>query len=402
MKIIFTLLLILFIAFSGYHLTFRKLKLPLFAHKLYLTGTEFLLFGLLLGPQFFNILDKNTCDGLEPLSALLLGGIGLLSGFQLELTSLKRFSPIFYIGAVTEAVITFTLVFTVTYIIIILSDSVSAPWQIAVALMFSATAACTAQTGISLFTPETVNAKQETIKVLRLFANIDGIVALILFSTVYIFRPAMSPSIFKPLGTYAGILTGIVACIGLLLLYVLLFSQRRDNSQVRLIVIGMIVYTSGVASILNFSPLLVNFFLGFCIVNFTREKERIYNILMAVEKPMYLLLLVFLGATLQLSSLWIAVLSIQYCFFRMLGKAIGGYICRFTNANLKSQPAVLGLGLLEQGGLPFAMLYDFQKGFPYSNTLFISSIVLLAIIYNDLLSPTFLERILNRKSDAAL
>jgi len=33
MKTVFTLLLILFLAFTGYHLTFRTLRLPLFAKK---------------------------------------------------------------------------------------------------------------------------------------------------------------------------------------------------------------------------------------------------------------------------------------------------------------------------------------------------------------------------------
>jgi len=50
MKIIFALLIIVFLAFSGYHLTFRGFKLPLFAREFYLTGTEFLFLGLLLGP----------------------------------------------------------------------------------------------------------------------------------------------------------------------------------------------------------------------------------------------------------------------------------------------------------------------------------------------------------------
>jgi len=49
MKIVFALLIIVFLAFSGYHLTFRSLKLPLFAREFYLTGTEFLFLGLLLG-----------------------------------------------------------------------------------------------------------------------------------------------------------------------------------------------------------------------------------------------------------------------------------------------------------------------------------------------------------------
>jgi len=87
MKLFFAFLLIVFLAFSGYHLTFRGFRLPLFARKFYLTGIEFLFLGFLLGPQFFNLLDSATCRGLEPLSVLLLG---LIVHMSLILTNGNR------------------------------------------------------------------------------------------------------------------------------------------------------------------------------------------------------------------------------------------------------------------------------------------------------------------------
>ena len=103
MKIFFALLLIIFLAFSGYHLTFRRIELPLFARKFYLTGTEYLFLGLLLGPQFFNLLDSQTLLGLEPLFALLLGWIGLIFGFQFEIVKLRRFPLEFLSAAIIES-----------------------------------------------------------------------------------------------------------------------------------------------------------------------------------------------------------------------------------------------------------------------------------------------------------
>jgi hypothetical protein len=60
MKIIFALLIIILLAFSGYHISFKRLRLPLFAREFHLTGTEFLFLGLLMGPLFFNLLDAPT------------------------------------------------------------------------------------------------------------------------------------------------------------------------------------------------------------------------------------------------------------------------------------------------------------------------------------------------------
>ena len=59
MKIVFALLIVIMLCFSGYHLTFRGLKLPIIARKLQLTGTEFLFLGLFPKPAAFVMREKN-------------------------------------------------------------------------------------------------------------------------------------------------------------------------------------------------------------------------------------------------------------------------------------------------------------------------------------------------------
>ena len=125
MKIFAALLIIIFLTFSGYHLSFRSFKLPLFARKFYLTGTEYIFLGLLLGPFFLNLLDEKTISSLEPLTALLLGWIGLLCGFQFEIMEIKRFSKTYLGAAITESVVTFLVVASAAYFLIPLWFTVS-------------------------------------------------------------------------------------------------------------------------------------------------------------------------------------------------------------------------------------------------------------------------------------
>ncbi len=394
MKIVFALLIILFLVFSGYHLTFRSLRMPLFARKFYLTGTEFLFIGLFLGPQFLNLLDPETLTGLEPLSSLLLGWIGLLFGFQFEISKLKRFRSDFFLAAIIEGLLTFIVVFCGVYFTLPFFINIAGPIKIVAVLTLSAAATCTAQTGIALFATDFIAKHQNTVKLLRYISSIDGLVALLVFSLAFCFQPFLftESSFIRELGQEA--LVGIVSFTCLLLLYLLFLTQRRDESELTLVVIGMAVFTSGIASVINYSPLIANFFMGFCIVNLSREKERIYNILITVEKPVYLLLLVFLGSVWRLESIWIIFIAGGYCLFRGFGKFIGGYTITRLSNRLKHQPAILGFGLLEQGGLTFAIIFDFQKGFPFENASFIISLALLAIIYNDFLSPHLLGHLL--------
>lgn len=394
MKLFFALLIVIFLAFSGYHLTFRSLRLPLFARKFYLTGTEFLFLGLILGPQFFNLLDEDTCKGLEPLSVLLLGWIGLIFGFQFEISKLKRFLSDFFFAAICQGLLTSILVFCGVFFLFPYFIPLTGPIKLCAAFTLAAAATCTAQTGIAFFAADSIAERQHTVKLLRYISGIDGLVALIIFSAAFYFHPTLFTTFswIKQLGH--GAFISIVALTCLFVIYMLILSHRRDESELTFVVIGLTVFASGLALLVGYSSLLINFFIGFCIVNLSRDKERIYTLLISVEKPAYILLLVFLGSIWMPNSIPIIILSVVYCVLRAFGKLSGGYFITKLSDPLKRHPSTLGFGLLEQGGLPFAILYDFHKGFPYEIVDVVLSLGLLTIIYNDVLSPFFLSRLL--------
>lgn len=395
MKIFFTLLLIIFLALSGYHLTFRGFKLPLFARKLYLTGTEFLFLGLFMGPMFLNILDAETMDRFKPIYALLLGWIGLVIGFQFEVAKIRRFPSPFFLAAVFEGIMTSVVVFMGIYLIFPLFISEPFIMDFAVLMTLAAAAVCAAQTGMSLHAGAQGGQRSGTIAFLRYISSFDSLTALLIFSIAYFIK---SHTFFRTgwaTGWWLSLLTVIILGIALLFTYILFLSRRRNENELILIVIGMVVITSGTAAILNISPLLINFFIGFCLVNLSREKERIFRILINIEKPVYLLLLVFLGGSWHISSAWVLVPAGIYCLIRMAGKVSGGVFTWCLHPQFKEYSPMLGFGLLDQGGLPIAIIFDFSHRFPGTETDVIVSIVILSIIMNDLISPLFLNRLLN-------
>ncbi len=396
MKIFFALLMIVFLAFSGYHLTFRGFRLPLFARKFYLTGTEFLFLGLLIGPQFLNILDQETRKGLDPLSALLLGWIGMIFGFQFEIVKLRRFPLEYLTAAILEGLLTFVAVFFAVYFTLPLFFDITDPMKIVASLTLAAAAACTAQTGLALLAPDIITKRQDTVRFLKYISSIDGLSALLIFGLAFFFRPLLfaEPSWIWKLGL--GVSVSLGASAGLLLLYILLFSRRRQESELILVVIGMVVLTSGMASVIRFSPLIANFFIGLFLVNLLREKESIYQILISIEKPVYLLLLLLLGVSWDLDSAWFFLLAAVYSLYRISGKFFAGFLITHLSPELKRYPRCLGFGLVDSGGLPLAILFDFQQGFPHDATAGVISLALLAVIYNDFLSPHFFKQLIGK------
>jgi len=342
MKTVFTLLLILFLAFTGYHLTFRTLRLPLFAKKFSLTGTEFLFFGLLLGPVFFNVLDDETLRGLEPLRAMLLGWIGMLFGFQFELRALIRFPAAFFAAAAMESLVTFMVTFSGLQILFLYVDFPFKP-TFPTMLVLAATASCTAQTGLGLLPPSLLHGRKHLLQFLGYISGIDGLFSLFFLGIAFFLFPSPVPFQRVLLGTFGG-------CTGLLFCYLLFLNRRLPESELSLVVVGMTVFTSGIASASHFSPLLGNFFIGFFLVNLSRDKERILKMLSTIEKPTYLLLLVFLGAYWQPDTLILLLFAGGYAMFRLTGKIIGGRLIT-RHPSFHQYPFLLGFGLTDAGGL---------------------------------------------------
>lgn len=398
MKIFLALLIIIVVVFGGYHLTFRQFKIPLFARTFYLSGLEFILLGVLLGPLFFNVLDENSIRGLEPLMALLLAWVGMLFGFQFEISILRRFPILQLLAAIGEGLVTLVLVFAGIYLTFDLFFEIPENMKIIYSLALAAVAACTAQTGLALVASANSIVNRDSLNLIRYISIIGGAGALIMYGFIFLFRPETSDiSFFYRLGIET-IMT-IVSCFSLLLLYTLFLTKWRRSEELHLVIIGMAVLSSGMASVLNLSPVLLNFFMGFWLVNLSVEKERIFKFLISVEKPLYLMILVFLGAYFKLDSTWPLILAVSYFVLRSVGKFSGWFLVMALKPDSKKHSPKLGLALIDQGGLPLAILLDLLLGFRGEFTVIVVSTTIVAIVFNDIIGIYFQKRLFVVKSN---
>lgn len=398
MKLFAALLIIVFLAFSGYHLSFRRIKLPLFARTFYITGIEYLFLGLLLGPHFLNLLDVQTLAGLEPFSALLLGWVGLLCGFQFELSGIRKFPRSFLFSSFIDIMGTFIVVFTGLYILLPRWFDISGPNLIIIITGFAAAATSTAQTGLALLTSDIIKKRSHLVNYLRYLSSMNAMGALILLSAVFLFNP--SPSRLPTSGfflniTPATLLSVVVANMTLIVLYNLFLAKPKEKKELSLLLIGMVIITSGAASSLRFSPLLANFVMGAVLVNTRREKERIFGLLVLAEKPLYLLLLVFLGATWNVDNPYIIPLALGLMVLRFTGKISSGYLASRVHHATQIFPKRLGLGLLEQGGVPLAIYFDLSQSFPTPLMNHLVGIAITALVIGDMISPHLIDNLVN-------
>lgn len=398
MKLFFALLLIIFLAFSGYHLSFRELKLPVVARKFYLTGTEFLFLGLLLGPEFVNMFDAGILKGLEPLSGLILGWIGLLFGLQFEINKMRRFPVEYFRAATVEGLVTGGVVLTGTFLVLYFFFRMDLLMIGIVSMALSASAACTAQTGLALVAPGLIAKRQETASILRYISSFDGLIALCFLGLSYLLRPlAVAGYSWGGVIGYRTVIA-VGTFVVILFLYTLFMGGRRNEKELLLVMIGMAVLTSGTASVLNFSPLIMNFLMGVCLVNLSRQKELIFQILISVEKPVYIMLMVFLGISWHLTTVWPFILGAGFCVLRITGKFSGGYMVSRFIPGMQHVTRQLGFGLIEQGGLSLAVLYDFQYGVVGDLSAHVLSVVIVSVMISDVVSMHYLLRLFKKES----
>jgi hypothetical protein len=395
MKILFALLVILFVTFAGYHFSFRKVKVGFLSKGLWLTGNEYLLVGLALGPWGLDLLDEDTIKGLTPLSALVLGWAGMVLGFQFEISKLRRMRLPYLWAALVSGLVCMAVTAVCCFAFLPIFPGLEALGNPGAILALAAAAACTAPTGLALVAEKTLAAKREAITLLRHIAALDGALPLLIYALAFTAMPFTTGS---QAGHGIGAMLAGGAALGLIIvLFAMFLAVRPPQSELLLLVMGMIVLTSGAASLTGFSPLAANFLLGFLLVNTSSVKERIYQMLFSVEKPAYLLLLIFLGALWSLVPLWLFAGAFVFLLSRLTGKVTGLYAATRLLPLPKKTGPWLGLGLLGQGGLGLAIMLEFALKHPHSTGPLALGVVLGATVLTDLFGPVILRGIFYRE-----
>lgn len=373
MPVFITLFTILCVALLGYHLVYRSR-----GQRFHLSGATFLLVGYLLGPDLLGLLDEETATHLYPLSGLVTGWIGLMYGLQLDLPFIKRLTPPLMISVSLDTGLTLLLFFMGT---LTLFPALGPHYTPALAFTISATAACSSQAALVMASPH-LKPTSSALALMRI-ATTGSLISLFIFALGFLFSgPTPSPDRLSMLTqTELPIIFGTT--IALVLLYTLFLSQRRSREELILIVTGMVVLTSGLAATHHFSPLLANATTGFFLGNTTRYRNRILSMVIILEKPLYLLLLILLGARVVPITGPLLLTMALYLGLRTLAKMTGGFLISLFHTPLPL-PRSVGIGFLEQGGLAMAICFDAQHTFPDPTTHTVVSAILIATLISDL------------------
>jgi Kef-type K+ transport system membrane component KefB len=279
LKIAVGVALLLIIALIGYRRTFTRLRLPRGAQLIFLTGTEFILVGVALGDQLIGLLDEQTIRSLTPLFSLGLGVIGLIFGIQLELDKILRFPARYIVMTLIQATCTMVVVFWPFYWILEVFFGGDRQAILLASLVLAATAACTAQTGLALIHRDFGLRGARVMELLRYISSVDAVVGLLTLQIALCLMHAQ-----PVLGFHLGLgfqwfaLSLVIGGTTGFLLH-LLTRVRCSDEELLIFVLGMAVFSGGIALSFKLAPLFVNTLMGLVVANLPGSRNRIFNLL---------------------------------------------------------------------------------------------------------------------------
>ena len=399
MKVVLGIVCLMAIVLVGYRRTFTRLPLPIGAQHLFLTGTEFILVGLFLGDSFLGVLDEATIRVLHPFLIVGLGWIGLLVGCQLDLRRLLGFPRDYLLAALGEGGFVFSLVFLLFTFLpspgSFLREEL--PWP--AVMVLSVTAVCTAFSSLAMMGPETRRAGKRmkmTREFLQLSSVMDDLVGLVGFGVLCCF--VTEGFRFGGVEIASGYRLVYSVCLGLFtgIVFNALLRLHLSHDETLLILIGAAAVNGALAFFFRVSPLFTNFISGLVIGNLPGEKERFLRLLIAAEKPFYVILLIVAGALWQPGIEGALGLAAVYVVARGGGKWAGGFgFSRVVRTPMPLPPSI-GLGLISQGGLAVAILINFRMFRDTPSVNLAMSVILFSIFVNELVSPYLSRRVMKR------
>ena len=346
-----------------------------------ISGAEYLLLGILLGPQIANVLSENVMAGFSPLVTLSLGWVGAIVGTQFHLPSLVRVRALSYRVAFAEALLTLFFVAAVEFAVMQWWLGLPAWDGIAAAIALGAIAAVSAPAGIGIVARH-LGRRSALLRQLEITTAIDALVGIVTIGLLLAIRHPGDVGVARPVTTTEWVVISLAVGIIGGVLYQLFLGRERDEDRLFISLAGAIILTSGAAAYLHLSPIFTAMAMSATLVNLSSSRQEIARTLHASERPFYFVLLIFAGASWQPSLRAWAIPVVLYLVARTLAKVGGARMAARLTHTLPALGANWGRALLGQGPLALALGLEFVRmpDAPVPNVVFTAAIAAVLLL----------------------
>ena len=360
---------------------------------LIVSGAEYLLLGILLGPQVSGILSPDAVESFAPIMSLGLGWMGALIGAQLVLPRMVRTAAVLYRVAFAESLLTFVFTGALMAVGVYATFDVEPRVAMITGVGLGAVATVSATAGVAVVARQ-LGRRSPVVQQLEVASATNAVTGILISGLLFAIvhpDPDVAAVIGRPLTpTEWAVITIAIGVVGGALFH-LFVGEERKVDRLFISLAGAVILVSGAATYLRVSPLLAALCFGFVLVNTTRSRAQITIALERIERPLYFALLVLAGATWRPSVRDWVVLVLLFILVRIAAKIGAARLSGRWNGMLPALGPHWGRGLLGQGGLALAIAlsYLYQEDVPLPNLVFTAAVA--SVLLTDVLSARFVR-----------
>lgn len=325
----------------------------------------YMILGLILGPSFLDIINHEIQGKLSFITEIALGFVALSIGLELSLASLKKQGAGIISIIFAESFIAFGVTAVGLYLL---------TRDLPLSLIFASFAPASAPAGTVAIIKE-FKAKGSLTKALYAVVGFDDGLAIIIFGfTLAIVRMllmqetgnvniSVMASMLAPLKEIIfSLIIGVITAV----IISLLLRKVKNKPELLILVVGFVLLSNGLCTMLHLSLILTNMIIGIVIVNVQRHEvvHRLGEVLSDVMPLFFILFFALAGANLHISALpQLGTLGLVYIFCRSIGLIGGARIgAQFGNVEEKVKKYV-GLGILSQAGVAIGLALIVKQEF---------------------------------------
>jgi len=370
---------------------FQKAKLP--------AVSGFLVVGILLGPQVFNILNPGILQRLSFVEPLALSVITFIIGEQLHLKRLVKLGMRSLFVSVFEIILTPVIV---GYsIFLVTGQEVIA---IFLGILSMATAPAT-----------TVAVISETRSKGKLTDTISSSVALNNIVCVTLFSLVLPLAMWATLGKISLLAALISASKNILLslaigsvtslILVLLVPRLENTGELFVFILGHLTLAVAISLFVDASPILTTLVSGILTTNLLADEvqnRRIFGSLKMISEPIYLLFFVLSGASLAFDMLLASgFVLIAYILARSAGKILGPFLGALASGFSVGNARNISLSFLSQSAVAIGLSLIVLEKYPILGQR-VNAVILGGVVFFELIGPYLMKHALEKSGEAGV
>lgn len=349
--------------------------------------TGYLVAGMIVGPSVLGLFSHETLQSLNVFSEVGLGLILFSVGAVFEFGRVR---------AIGRRLVTLTLAESLASAVLVAIGMfvLRQPWQ--VALLLGAIAIETGAASTLMVIREN-NSSGPFTEALTGVIGLNNLLALVVFSLVAVTLDTSALATRNAV-TFEGVVRAIFplvwqlvgsTALGFLvgLLLASWASQVVESGEMLILLIGCVLLTVGVATVVELSPLVASLAVGATMANLSGKSRRLFAALSRTDPPLYVIFFVLAGADLDLSLLpSLGMLGIVYVACRAGGKFAGAGIAARVTGFPNAVQRLMGMSLFAQAGLAVGLVIVTRQRFPDIAPT-VTTVVLGAIIVFEIAGP---------------